>query len=135
MDLIKGFFSSPKFFQSNKCVCFSNCISTQHVIWVSSVFFGIKSDRITVTKVRSHFEWQQTITLAMAAYLFKVHVESFQQKDSIDKIWFFTIIFYCTETENRRRSDMHIFPKIVSTLKRYPLKVTSNEFLFRKESN
>ena len=49
---------------------------------------------------------------------------------SIDKAWFFKIIFYCTI--DWKRWGMRIFPKIVLIAKRHSLKVTSPTFLFRE---
>ena len=90
------------FFQSNKCVSFSSCISTQHVIRVSSAFLASKATVLL---------WQKFAPILIASYLLKVHVESFQQKDSIDKTWFLIIIFYCTETENRKKIKYTYFSK------------------------
>ena len=90
------------FFQSSKCVCFSSCISTQHVIRVSSAFLASKATVLL---------WQKFAPILIASYLLKVHVESFQQKDSIDKTWFLIIIFYCTETENRKKIKYTYFSK------------------------
>ena len=39
----------------------------------------------------------------MAAYLFKVQVESFWQKDLIDKTWFFVTIFFLYNKQKKIR--------------------------------
>ena len=74
----------------------------------------------------------EQVTLVMAAYLFKVYFEFFltERLDTIDKIWFFVIIFYCTI--NRKRSSMRIFPKIALIPKKHPLIMTSVTFLFKE---
>ena len=53
-----------------------------------------------------------------------------ERLDTIDKIWFFVIIFYCTI--NRKRSSMRIFPKIALIPKKHPLIMTSVTFLFKE---
>ena len=44
-------FSLDEFFQLKKCLCFSNFVSTQPQPYSFFCFFGIKSERVTVTKL------------------------------------------------------------------------------------
>ena len=86
-----GFFCHANF--SNLTNVFVSVIvfPPNHVIRVSLTFLASEMT-ITVKDFCSHFEWHMRhVTLTMAAYLFQVHVESFWQKYSIGKTWFFTI--------------------------------------------
>ena len=104
----------------------------KHIIRVSFAFWHQKWQNYCDESLFLFWWHMGHVNLAMTAYLFKVHVEFFGQKDSIDKTWFFINIFYYTI--NRKRPDMHILPKTASTSNRCPLKVTSTTFLFTKKA-
>ena len=126
-------FSTCTFFQSNQFFCFSNCscVSTQPHHSGFFCFFGIKSDRITVIKLGFPV-WMAhgTSHLSEGSLFVQRSLWIFWQLHTINNTWLFIIIFHWTI--NRKRLDMCIFPKIVLTAKKHPLKLTSTTFLFRE---
>ena len=81
------------------------------IIRISFSFFGIKRDRITLTKLFPILDGRWTRHLNNDCLFVQSSLWTFltERLDAIDKTWFYIIIFYCPI--NRKRSDMRNFFK------------------------
>ena len=79
------------------------------IIRISFSFFGIKRDRITLTKLFPILDGRWTRHLNNDCLFVQSSLWTFltERLDAIDKTWFYIIIFYCPI--NRKRSDMRNF--------------------------
>ena len=85
-------FSLDEFFQLKKCLCFSNFVSTQPQPYSFFCFFGIKSERVTVTKLAPILDGTWTRHFSHGC-LFVVNSPWIFLKERLDTTNFFIITF------------------------------------------